>query len=84
MAIDQAEIDYLCELASYYFTKPIKPADVVWTYSGVRPLVEDEAADAKAVTRDYRFEVDQGGAPLLSVFGGKITTSASWPRRPST
>ena len=74
VAIDQAEIDYLCELASYYFTKPIKPADVVWTYSGVRPLVEDEAADAKAVTRDYRFEVDQGGAPLLSVFGGKITT----------
>ncbi|WGG52734.1 glycerol-3-phosphate dehydrogenase [Rugamonas sp. DEMB1] len=74
VAIDQTEIDYLCELASYYFTNPIKPADVVWTYSGVRPLVEDEAADAKAVTRDYRFEVDQGGAPLLSVFGGKITT----------
>ncbi|MET3132052.1 glycerol-3-phosphate dehydrogenase [Oxalobacteraceae bacterium GrIS 1.11] len=74
VAIDQDEIAYLCELSSYYFSKPIKPADVVWTYAGVRPLVEDEAADAKAVTRDYRFELDQGGPALLSIFGGKITT----------
>ena len=74
VAIDQDEIDYLCELSSYYFSKPIKPADVVWTYAGVRPLVEDEAADAKAVTRDYRFELDRNGPALLSVFGGKITT----------
>jgi len=74
VAIDQSEIDYLCELSSYYFNKPIKPADVVWTYSGVRPLVEDEAADAKAVTRDYRFELNQDGPAMLSVFGGKITT----------
>ncbi|MEG0880094.1 MAG: glycerol-3-phosphate dehydrogenase [Janthinobacterium sp.] len=72
--IDDEEIRYLCELSSYYFSKPILPADVVWTYAGVRPLVEDAAADAKAVTRDYRFELDQEGAPLLSVFGGKITT----------
>jgi glycerol-3-phosphate dehydrogenase len=72
--IDDEEIRYLCELSSYYFSKPIVPADVVWTYSGVRPLVEDAAADAKAVTRDYRFELDQEGAPLLSIFGGKITT----------
>ena len=72
--IDDEEIRYLCELSSYYFSKPIVPADVVWTYAGVRPLVEDAAADAKAVTRDYRFELDQEGAPLLSVFGGKITT----------
>ena len=50
------------------------PADVVWTYSGVRPLVEDASAQAKAVTRDYRFELDREGAPLLSIFGGKITT----------
>ncbi|MDN2709413.1 glycerol-3-phosphate dehydrogenase [Janthinobacterium sp. SUN118] len=72
--IDDEEIRYLCELSSYYFSKPVKPADVVWTYAGVRPLVEDAAADAKAVTRDYRFELDQDGAPLLSIFGGKITT----------
>ncbi|MDC8758204.1 glycerol-3-phosphate dehydrogenase [Janthinobacterium fluminis] len=74
VAIDQGEIDYLCELTSYYFSKPVQPADVLWTYSGVRPLVEDEAADAKAVTRDYRFELDQNGPALLSIFGGKITT----------
>jgi len=75
VAITQDEVDYLCALASQYFAAPVRPADVVWTYSGVRPLVEDEAADAKAVTRDYRLEVDEeGGAPMLSVFGGKITT----------
>jgi glycerol-3-phosphate dehydrogenase len=89
VAIDQEEISYLCTLTSRYFNKEITPADVVWTYSGVRPLVEDEAASASAVTRDYRLELDrqnaqgaqsaQGtqdaqGAPLLSVFGGKITT----------
>ncbi|MGK5069453.1 glycerol-3-phosphate dehydrogenase [Janthinobacterium sp. RT4P48] len=72
--IDDEEIRYLCELSSYYFSKPVDPADVVWTYAGVRPLVEDAAADAKAVTRDYRFELEQDGVPLLSIFGGKITT----------
>lgn len=72
--IDQGEVDYLCELVNRYFCKPIAPADVVWAYSGVRPLVEDESADASAVTRDYRLELDSEGAPLLSVFGGKITT----------
>jgi glycerol-3-phosphate dehydrogenase len=78
VAIDPTEIDYLCALSSYYFKQPIVPGDVVWSYSGVRPLVEDAAADAKAVTRDYRFEFDRAvdgkGAPLLSIFGGKITT----------
>jgi len=73
VAISEDEIAYLCQLASEYFTQPITPADVVWTYSGVRPLVED-GADAKAVTRDYRLEVDDDGPPILSVFGGKITT----------
>jgi glycerol-3-phosphate dehydrogenase len=74
VAIGEDEIAYLCKLASEYFVDPIVPADVVWTYSGVRPLVED-GADAKAVTRDYRLEVDNdGGAPMLSIFGGKITT----------
>jgi glycerol-3-phosphate dehydrogenase len=75
VAISEGEISYLCELASSYFREPVRPADVVWTYAGVRPLLEDEAADAKAVTRDYRLETDtQGGAPIMSVFGGKITT----------
>ena len=74
VAIERDEIMYLCELASRYFRRQIVPADVVWTYSGVRPLVADEAASASAVTRDYRLELDRQGAPLLSVFGGKITT----------
>lgn len=74
VAIDTDEVAYLCELSSRYFRKQIVPADVVWTYSGVRPLVEDEASNASAVTRDYRLELDQQGAPLLSVFGGKLTT----------
>jgi glycerol-3-phosphate dehydrogenase len=73
--IDQDEIDYLCALSSRYFQKTIVPADVVWSYSGVRPLVEDASSSASEVTRDYRLELDaEGGAPLLSVFGGKITT----------
>jgi glycerol-3-phosphate dehydrogenase len=55
--------------------KPVKPADVVWTYAGVRPLYDDGASEAKAATRDYVFELDTlGAAPLLSIFGGKITT----------
>ncbi|MGE5652398.1 MAG: glycerol-3-phosphate dehydrogenase, partial [Bacillota bacterium] len=74
VAIEQEEISYLCALSSRYFRRSIVPADVVWSYSGVRPLVEDEAASASAVTRDYRLELDRRGAPLLSVFGGKITT----------
>jgi glycerol-3-phosphate dehydrogenase len=76
VAIDAGEIAYLCQLASRYFAKPVAPADVVWTYSGVRPLLADEADDPKAVTRNYRFELDRDGgrAPLLSVFGGKLTT----------
>ncbi|UTY59827.1 glycerol-3-phosphate dehydrogenase [Massilia sp. erpn] len=74
VAIGESEIGYLCQVASHYFNEPVRPADVVWTYAGVRPLVEDEAADAKAVTRDYRFEIDSNGPPVLSVFGGKITT----------
>ncbi|WP_017664187.1 glycerol-3-phosphate dehydrogenase [Porphyrobacter sp. AAP82] len=71
------EIAYLCAGASEYFRTPVTPADVVWTYSGVRPLVDDGSGKPEAATRGYRFEVDGGadGTPaLLSVFGGKITT----------
>ena len=70
------EIAYLCAGASEYFRTPVTPADVVWTYSGVRPLVDDGSGRPEAATRGYRFEIDgePGEAPLLSVFGGKITT----------
>ncbi|HEJ2442342.1 TPA: glycerol-3-phosphate dehydrogenase [Burkholderia multivorans] len=76
VAIDRDETQYLCDSINRYFKRKISPADVHWTYSGVRPLLEDDnAANASAVTRDYRLEMDDGeGAPLLSVFGGKITT----------
>ncbi len=68
------EIAYLCALSARYFERAITPADVVWSYSGVRPLVEDEASEASATTRDYRLEHDTDGAAMLTVFGGKITT----------
>jgi len=69
------EIKYLCESVDEYLAKPIRPEDVVWAYSGVRPLYDDGASEAKAATREYVFELDTpGGAPLLSIYGGKITT----------
>ena len=68
------ERDYLCTFASQYFARPVTPADVVWTYSGVRPLYNDGAKSATAATRDYVLSLDDKGAPLLNVFGGKITT----------
>jgi glycerol-3-phosphate dehydrogenase len=69
------EIAYLCETASGVFEKRVHPGDVVWSYSGVRPL-EDDAGEAKSVSRDYRLDLDspEGSAPLLSIIGGKITT----------
>jgi glycerol-3-phosphate dehydrogenase len=70
---DAAEIDYLCTMINRYFSRQITPADVVWTYSGVRPLLDD-GADASSITRDYKLELHGGDAPLLSVWGGKITT----------
>src|SRR5229473_5025053 len=69
------EIKYLCDSVSEYLAKPVRPEDVVWNYAGVRPLYDDGASEAKAATRDYVFELDTpGGAPLLSIYGGKITT----------
>lgn len=72
--ISKEEIDYLCTQASRYFQKPVRPPDVVWTYSGVRPLLDDASGDPSAVTRDYMLESSTTAAPLLSVWGGKITT----------
>ena len=73
--IDDAEIAYLCDAVNLHFSKQITPADVTSTWSGVRPLYDDGASEAKAVTRDYVLELDTNGPPLLSIFGGKITTA---------
>lgn len=70
----QAEADYLRKFASIYFKAPIEADDIVWRYSGVRPLYDDGAATATAATRDYVLTLDQNGPPILNVFGGKITT----------
>jgi glycerol-3-phosphate dehydrogenase len=70
------EIAYLCEGMNRYFARAITPVDVVWSYSGVRPLVDDHSGKPEAATRGYRLELSDRseGAPLLSVYGGKITT----------
>ncbi len=71
------EIAYLCAGTSEYFREPVTPADVVWSYAGVRPLVDDGAGKPETASRGYRFDIDadaNDAAPLLSVFGGKITT----------
>lgn len=74
--ISPDEVQYLCNVVNHFFKKSVTPSDVVWTYSGVRPLFDDGSSNASAVTRDYVFDMDapQGQAPVLSIFGGKITT----------
>ena len=73
--IEPDEIQYLCGAINRSFKKKIKAEDVVWTYSGVRSLVDDGKKDASKVTRDYRLHIDERfGPPILSVFGGKLTT----------
>ncbi|MFP5397617.1 MAG: glycerol-3-phosphate dehydrogenase [Gammaproteobacteria bacterium] len=73
--IDADETAYLCAQASRYLRRPVQPQQVVWSYSGVRPLLDDASGDPSAVTRDYLLETGaEGGAPLLTVWGGKITT----------
>ena len=69
------EAEYLCRFASEYLAKPVTREDIVWSYSGVRPLYDDGATSATAATRDYVLSLDNSApAPLLNVFGGKITT----------
>ena len=71
----EEEQAYLCAFASKYFARPILREQIVWTYSGVRPLYDDGAKSATQATRDYVLSLDKAeGAPLLNVFGGKITT----------
>ncbi|WP_076540577.1 glycerol-3-phosphate dehydrogenase [Shewanella sp. UCD-KL21] len=79
--INDEEIDYLIDITNSYFKQQISRNDVLHTFSGVRPLIDDEAESAQKVSRDYRFEIDapklddgQQAAVLLSAFGGKITT----------
>jgi glycerol-3-phosphate dehydrogenase len=73
--IDDDEIAYLCKAASRYFRHPVTAAEVVWSYSGVRPLLDDHSDQASEITRDYLLAFDHDGAPLLNVFGGKLTTA---------
>jgi glycerol-3-phosphate dehydrogenase len=70
-----AEKQYLCDAVNRYFTRQVSPGDIVWDWSGVRPLHDDGATTAQSVTRDYFLELDEAGPPLLSIFGGKITTA---------
>lgn len=76
VCISPQETDYLCKAASEYFTRQIKSDDVVSSFSGIRPLFDDGKSEAKAATRDYVLKLDTGRneAPLLSIYGGKITT----------
>ena len=79
VAIDAAETAYLCELVNHYFARPTRPADVVWSFAGVRPLAAAAQASAKDASRDFQLLWNAGaerdaGAPMLTVVGGKITT----------
>lgn len=71
-----SEVEYLCRAVNRYLATPVTPAAVVWRFAGVRPLYDDGASDPSAVTRDYTLRVDDeaGRAPLVSIYGGKITT----------
>ena len=74
--IDESEINYLLKVYNAHFKKQLGRDDIVWTYSGVRPLCDDESDSPQAITRDYTLDIhdENGKAPLLSVFGGKLTT----------
>lgn len=74
--IDESEVNYLLKVYNAHFKKQLSRDDVVWTYSGVRPLCDDESDSPQAITRDYTLDIHDvdGQAPLLSVFGGKLTT----------
>src|SRR4029077_20735413 len=74
--VSPEEVDYLCDAASSYFREPVTADQVVWSYSGVRPLYDDGASEAQKALRDYVLKLDpsEDSPPLLSIFGGKITT----------
>ena len=74
--IDENEVNYLLKVYNDHFKKQLTKQDIVWDYSGVRPLCDDESDSPQAITRDYTLDIhdEEGKAPLLSVFGGKLTT----------
>jgi glycerol-3-phosphate dehydrogenase len=76
VSVSEAEVDYLCRTAAAWLSTAPKPCDVVWSYAGVRSLYDDGTPDASAVSREYRLIIDGGSGqpPVLSVFGGKLTT----------
>ncbi|GHB10760.1 glycerol-3-phosphate dehydrogenase [Salinicola rhizosphaerae] len=74
VGIGDEEIDYLLDVLNSHFVKQLGRDDIISTYSGVRPLCDDESENPSAMTRDYTLDLDRHGAPLLSIFGGKITT----------
>lgn len=75
VTVTQEEIDYLCTTVNDYFVRQSSSEDIIWSYSGVRPLCDDESTSPQALTRDYTIDLSiLKGAPLLSVFGGKLTT----------
>jgi glycerol-3-phosphate dehydrogenase len=75
--IETHESEYLCKAVNQYFERQITPGDIVWSFAGLRPLFDDGSADPGSISRDYVLEVDQpeGLAPILSIFGGKLTTA---------
>jgi len=75
-AITPGETEYLVMAANRFLRRPITAAEIVWSYSGVRPLYDDGSVNASAMTRDYAFDIDapEGAAPLLTIYGGKLTT----------
>lgn len=76
VAITDEETDYLLSIATEYFEKPVRREDIVWDYSGVRPLFDDGATEAQEATRDYvlRPGMKEGEPPIINIFGGKLTT----------
>jgi glycerol-3-phosphate dehydrogenase len=72
--IDDAEVSYLLDAVHRTFARTVERGDIVWTYSGIRPLFDDGSSNAARVTRDYSLDLDLQGAPVLSIFGGKLTT----------
>ena len=71
---EASEIDYLCKVINHYFKKSISTNDVIWSYWGARALFDDGAKNPSAISREYHFELDKAQAPILSIYGGKLTS----------
>ena len=73
-SITEEEQSYLLNAVNSFLKNKISDSDIIWTYAGIRPLLEDFNPSASKVTRDYEFDLDISGAPILTIFGGKLTT----------